>query len=224
MRGLTVPLLAALLLPAVARATQATPAAEPWSIFVAVGASYITDPSFDYVAPTDAMAAAEVRLSYAPGWWRNHVVLDLGYVGGALGGNTFGVETGLQVHSIQLGGRYQLPVAQAFHFYGRIAGLVDFNGLSLQSSDQPLTLSQWAVTGGLLFGVGAEATLIRYSKASIGAMIEVGYSLQFDKAVFNAVAPDVGTTRPSTIAMTPINAGALNPSGIQWRAGLNFHF
>lgn len=223
MRRLFAPLLLLLsLAPSMARADEPAPVSRYW-VQALGGATYLSDRSFDFIASSDPVAVGDVRFGYVPGWMKDRLELDFGYVGGTLGGTSLGVfHADYEIHSLQLGLRYRLPVASFFSVYGRLAALLDFNGLHLTDADESFHMSQWALTGGLEANVGAELTLYAWKAAQLGLVLEFGYAQRFNEARFDKVALE----RVSKAAITPVavDVGSLNVSGIQWRLGAVVHF
>jgi hypothetical protein len=222
MRRLISLLALAFVLPSLARAEEPRPVPR-WWIQVEGGASYLSDRSFDLVASTDPVGVGDVRFGFVPGWYHDRIELDLGYAGGSLGGEALGTfKTNFEIHSLQLGVRYRQPIASFFSVYGRVAGLVDFNGLHLSDADANVRLSQWATTGGLLFNAGAELDAFTWRGGAVGFLLEFGYALRFNQARFDKISVD--DTAKESVAFSPVNVGSLNVSGIQWRLGAVVHF
>jgi hypothetical protein len=199
-----------------------------WSIQVGSGASYITSNTLDFLAASDAMQVGEIRVGYVPDIWNNHFEIDLGYVGTSLTGTAFQTwQTELQVHSLQLGLRYLQPLGRYFSAYGRAAGILQFDGVSVSPGDNSLpsaVLGQWVTTGGLLLNAGLEWHIYSWVPAQLGLLAEFGYAF-VGAAAFNHVTANIQAgSSPSSIPIASQKLGTLDPSGIQWRLAAAVHF
>jgi hypothetical protein len=212
-----------LLLAALAGPTASAQGLGRWSVEAGTGASYVTDRSFDFAASSDAMPVGDLRVGYRPGWLGNHLELGLAYVGATLGATTFQAwNTSLTVHSFQPGVLYRWSFGDRLSAYGRVAGLVDTARLDL-SAGEALPLYQRLWTGGALGAAGAEVIAVRGELTQIGVLAEVGYAYRPVKAHFDHLAPDVGGGSPAPVAVTPVDAGSIDLSGVQWRLSLALH-
>ncbi|MBS2032179.1 MAG: hypothetical protein JST54_30045 [Deltaproteobacteria bacterium] len=196
-----------------------------WEVDASAGAAYVTDPSFDLVGGNDALAAANLRANFAPGWMQRRIEISAGFQGNGEGGSTFETwQTSLTVRTLQLGLIYRQPLRGPFLVYGRAVGLFDFDHLELWTTDNSLHLQQTTHTGGVEASVGAEVIAVTWERASLGFNLEVGYALRFAAASFDTLKPDDGSAKPTPVAFAAVNVGGINLSGIQWRLGAAVHF
>lgn len=203
---------------------QAEPLDARWSVQASAGAAYVTDRSLDFIGGTDAMTVGDVRAGWAPWAWGRVVELNLGYTGTSERGTTFGsFETDLTVRTLQLGATYRRALVGPLTGFVRVAGLLDFARMELWSGEDALRLSQSTRGLGGIGTAGVEAAVVRWPHAQLGLVAEVGYALR-TAAKFDALSPDVGDPKPAPVAFTPVNAGTLSLSGIQWRLGAAVHF
>jgi hypothetical protein len=196
-----------------------------WAIDASTGAAYITSRSFDLIGGADAMPVGDFRVSFTPGWLHRHLELNLAYVITGEGGSTFqDWQTSFQMQTVQLGALYRWRFGDRLSLYARAAGLVDFDHLSLSMGSGTLPVSQDAVTGGVVGAGGLELIALRDRNFDLGFTLEVGYGQRFESASFENLTAQVGDPKPQPIAVTGINAGTLDVSGIEWRLGVAVHF
>jgi hypothetical protein len=207
-----------------AQADELAPARR-WGLDASTGASYITDRNFDLVGGADALPVGDFRASFTPGWLANHLELNAAYVITGEGGSSASSwQSSFGMQSIQLGASYRWRPSTWIGFYARAAAVLDVDKLTLSATTDSLPLSQTAVTAGALGGLGTEFTFVHERHFDAGLTLEVGYALRFNSARFDQLKPDTGGAAPAPVAFAPVNAGAFDVSGIQWRVGVAVHF
>jgi len=188
-----------------------------YELFTRMGARWITDPSLDPAAESDALFFTNLGAAYRPGWLDDRLLLEL----------TFGItsteaplfddlRSSFSLTSIGAAGRYRVPIHPHGKAFARTGASVEFATFEVRRADD--SLSQTRTLLGLQGTLGYELTLLFDPKApgSSGVLfsLEAGYGFYPFAARFDDLTPDFEEkTTPRPIAIRGADAGELDPSG-----------